>query len=172
MLRALALTLIAVSTVGAAPRTANLMRDAITPATALAADKVTTLTGESDDEKVIADITLAANGGAITKIAVSQDGKALRLPETAYAAVAGAKIAWLEERGALTTLVIEGVTANKDWRLALEFHPKQIWLRRLSREGVAEDNFTYYDRDDLKKTRVFDRHAGNHGFHPSRRSFR
>jgi hypothetical protein len=165
MFRILALALIAVSTVSAAPRTANLMRDAITPATALVADKVTTLRGESDDEVVSADIAMAAKDGALTKIAVSQDGKVLGLPETAYAGLSGAKIAWIEERGALTTLVIEGVTANQDWRLALEFHPKQLWLRRLSREGVVQDNFTYYDRDDLNAVRVFDRRSGNRGFH-------
>ncbi|MFM9851469.1 MAG: hypothetical protein ACKVOJ_01495 [Sphingomonadaceae bacterium] len=169
MLKPLTLFCVALATIGAAPRTANLLRDAITPMTALAPDKVTSLSGESDDEIVTADITLSGKDGAISKVAVMQDGKALRLPDSAFSAISGAKRAWLEERGALTTLVIEGVSAAKDWRLALEFHPKQLWLRRLSREGVAQDSFTYYDRDDLNKTRIFDRHAGNHGFHPIRR---
>jgi hypothetical protein len=30
---------------------------------------------------------------------------------------------------------------------------------------VVQDNFTYYDRDDLNEVRVFDRRSGNRGFH-------
>jgi hypothetical protein len=169
MLKPLTLLCVALITTGAAPHTANLYRDAITPVTGLAADKVTSLSGESDNEIVTADITLSGKDGAISKIVLIKDGKVLRLADAAFASISGATVAWLEERGALTTVVIEGETADRDWRLALEFHPKQLWLRRLSREGIAQDSFTYYDRDDLSKTRSFARRSGNHGFHPALR---
>lgn len=165
MIRPVLLILIALVSVGAAPRTANLMRDAITPATALAAEKVITLSGESDNEIVHAEIKLAMTDRGIATITVSQDGEKLELPESAYADMKGAQTAWLEERGALTTLVIEGADAGKDWRLALLFHSEQLWERRLSREGLNRDTFIFYDRDDMKPSKPQQRRTINRGFH-------
>jgi hypothetical protein len=165
MIRSLSLVLIALVSTAAAPRTANLMRDAFTPQIALIAGKVVTLTGESDHEVVRAEICLSATQSSISSITLSQDGEKPGLPESAYATMKGAKFAWLEERGKLTTLVVEGADAGKDWRLALLFHPHQLWERRLSREGVGRDNFTFYDRKDMTPSKPQHRHTINRGFH-------
>ncbi len=159
------LILIALACVAATPRTPNLLRDAITPAVAIVPGKPLALTGQTDGkQKVSAQIDSDHLDARLTHIAISQDGNALSLPAVAYADMKGANRAWLEERGALTTIVVEGVETGKDWRLALEFHPKQLWLRRLSREGVNRDAFTYFDRNDLKPQRVQRRRSYERGF--------
>ncbi|MFM2099023.1 MAG: hypothetical protein RLZZ366_562 [Pseudomonadota bacterium] len=159
------LILIAFACVAATPRSPNLLRDALTPVAAIVPGKALALSGTTDGKKAVsAQIDSAKTDARLTHIAVSQDGHALLLPEVAYADMKGANRAWLAERGALTTLVIEGVDAGKDWRLALEFHPKQLWLRRLSQEGVNRDAFTYFDRDDATPQRIQWRRSYEHGF--------
>jgi hypothetical protein len=157
--------LVAASTYAATPRSPNLMRYAFAPITTVAPGEAITLSGKTDkDELVQAVVQSRKPDASLVKIMVSQDGKALTLPADAFAGVTGANRAWLEERGALTTLVIEGAQFGKDWRLALEFHPKQLWLRRLSREGVARDEFTYYERKAMTAMKPQLRRAHVYGF--------
>ncbi len=148
----------------AAPPATNLFRDAFSPIVPLEAGKAAELKGVTDgDEPVVARLTLA-DDGTLAKAEAMQDGQILLLPPSAIQGLSGAKRGWLEERGALTTLVIEGTEKAKTWRLALEFHPKQLWLRRVSREGQARDEFTYYDRRDLAAQKLDRRRHHVRGF--------
>jgi hypothetical protein len=135
----------------AAPQSPNKLRSAISPLTALSNDDTVYLEGESDDEVVSASVTLNAKG-EMAEIEVMQDEGRLRLPQSSYSGLSGARQAWLEERGALTTLVLEGNSQGKDWRLALIFHPKQLWRTRLSVEDQWRDVMTFYDRDEEMQT--------------------
>ena len=149
-----------------APPSPNVMRSAIAPLVMLEAGKTIRLQGSTDGKQTVeAAIAISAQGGMLSAVSVSQDGKALTLPESAWQGLEGARHAWLEERGALTTLVVEGESEGKDWRLALEFHPRQLWLRRLSREGEAKDSFIFYDRDNLKPQKERFRRKLSRGFH-------
>jgi hypothetical protein len=159
------LILIAFACIAATPRSPNLLRDAFTPVVVIVPGQPLALSGSTDGKKAVnAEINSTKGDARLTHIAVRQDGHALSLPDVAYVDLTGANRAWLEERGALTTLVIDGVETGKDWRLALEFHPKQVWLRRLSREGVNRDAFTYFDRHDLKPQHVQWRRSQERGF--------
>ncbi len=149
----------------ATPQSPNKMRSAFTPLTYLTNGKTTQLEGESDHEVVSASITLT-DKGEMAKIEVIQNDERLRLPQSSYAGLSGTKQAWLEERGALTTLVLEGNAEGKDWRLALLFHPEQLWRRRLSMESQWRDNMTFYDRDEgMETTKPEKRTAFSRGFY-------
>ncbi|NJM50152.1 MAG: hypothetical protein HC843_04100 [Sphingomonadales bacterium] len=159
------LPLIAAMLTAAAPQSPNKMRDAFSPLTALQTDMDNKLSGETDGEMVYATISLD-DESRLAAIKLVQDDEELRLPKSAYAGIAGARQAWLEERGALTTLVIEGRSDDKDWRLALLFHPEQLWRRRLSVEGERKDQMTFYDRDeDMKPDDMERRKAHSRGFY-------
>jgi hypothetical protein len=126
-------------------------RWALTEAGAITSGTALELAATTDgDQSLTASVMVQKADAALIAISVVQDGRPLGLPASAFIGLKGATRAWLEERGALSTLVIEGLDGEGKWRLALEFHPKQLWLRRLSRQGQAKDSFTYYDRDDLK----------------------
>jgi hypothetical protein len=149
----------------AAPRSPNLLRDAFSPIVTLEPEKSAVIKGETDgDEPVSANLNLTKEGG-IESLTITQDDRPLALHATAIQGLTGATRAWLEERGALTTLVVEGTEAGKDWRMALEFHPKRLWLKRVSREGQGRDEFTYYDRDDGEPRAMQKRRHHVHGFH-------
>jgi hypothetical protein len=154
------LTLIPLALIAASPSSPHLTSSAFTQAMPLNGGEKLTLEGRTDrDEAVVAEIAVTKDGTKLSSISVKQDDQQLILPAFSYDTVTGARRAWLEERGALTTLVIEGNNAGKDWQLALEFHPKQLWLRRLSVEGENRDHFTFYRGDKLEKTREFRRHS-------------
>ena len=144
--------------------TANVLRYAITPMQPLTRGAVISLSGVTDgDEEFSAILDVDAEGG-IAAMTVAQDGKALGLPASAFAGLSGADIAWLEERGALSTVIVEGWTPEeKRWRLALEFHPKQLWKRRYSMEGENRDLYTFYSRKDMTPTEPERRGAGDKG---------
>jgi hypothetical protein len=144
---ALAVASVAVPLHAAAPQSPNKMRSAITSQVMLIMADKTILSGEADGKIVTAHIELDRMSG-LAKINVMQDGNEMRLPLAAYAGLIGAKSAWIEERGAMTTLVIEGHDAGKDWRIALLFNDDQLRRRRLSREGVKHDMMTFYSRDE------------------------
>jgi hypothetical protein len=67
----------------------------------------------------------------------------------------------------MDVIVIEGVTDDKEWRLALLFHPEQLWRRRLSVEGQKKDQMIFYDRDedDMEPTEMETRKAHGRGFY-------
>ncbi len=149
----------------------NKLRSAFTVVTPLPGGAVTELQGESDDETVTAAITVSKKG-VMDKITLVQDGRTLMLPQNSYAGLTGTQHAWLEERGALTTLVVEGTEMSKEtgkskqWRLALLFHPEQLWRRRLSVEGQWRDSMTFYDRDDdMEASQPENRSAISRGFY-------
>ncbi len=127
------------------PRSPNILRDAVTPLIELVGGK-NTLTGETDGDIINATLEVT-EGGTLQSISLVQDDVIMRLPASAYAGLSGARQAWVEERGALTTIVVEGAQDQKDWRLALLFHHEQLWRRRLSVEGSKRDIMTFYDRD-------------------------
>jgi hypothetical protein len=162
--RAVPMTLAAMAMIAAAPRSPNLLRHAISPVVALEAGKGATLSGESDGERVEARLALSAVAGLET-LSISQDGQPLGVAASALQGVSGANRVWLEERGALTTLVVEGASDGKDWRLALEFHDNQLWLRRLSREGLAKDSFIFFEPANMRPRREQHRHFEDRGFH-------
>ena len=162
--RAIPMALAAIAMIAAAPRSPNLLRHAFSPVVVLEAGKDAALAGRTDGERVEARLTLTANAGLDT-LSISQDGRPLGVAASALQGVSGANRAWLEERGALTTLVVEGVSDGKDWRLALEFHDTQLWLRRLSREGVAKDSFTFFEPAGMRPRREARRHFQDRGFH-------
>jgi hypothetical protein len=144
-----------------APQSPNKMRSAFTPLTYLTPGDTTQLEGESDGEVVSASITLT-DKGEMAEIEVIQ----LRLPQSSYTGLPGTQRAWLEERGALTTLVLEGNAEGKDWRLALLFHPDQLWRTRLSLEDQRRDTMTFYDRDeDMETTTPEKRTAFSRGYY-------
>ncbi len=119
--------------------------------------------GTTDDESLTAIITTAGTG--VKAVAVQQADHKLGLPESAFTGLTGAKQAWLEERGALSTLIIAGSDAGGDWRLALEFHQRHLWLRRLSRAGEGRDSFIWYAHDDLKPSKEHFRSFVGRGLH-------
>ncbi len=122
------------------------------------------------DEPLTARIVTDKADARLTAITVSQDGRELRLPGSAYAGLTGASRAWLEERGALSTLLVEGKDSAGRYHLALEFHPEQLWLRRLSREGVSRDSFTFYDRENIEPGAEQMRHFEGRGLRAPRGS--
>jgi len=159
-----ALMLAALTTLAAAPRSPNLLRHAFSPVVPLEAGKDATLAGRTDGETVEARLALTADAGLDT-LSISQNGQPLGVAAGALQGVTGANRAWLEERGALTTLVVEGASEGKDWRLALEFHDNQLWLRRLSREGLAKDSFIFFEPANMRPRREQHRHFEDRGFH-------
>ncbi len=137
-------------------RSPNMLRDAFTLLTLLKDEGTVRLVGETDDDdEAEATITLGKDG-KLDVVRMHQDGVAMRLPDAAWQGITGAQQAWLEERGACTTLVIEGEDKAGEWRLALIFHPEQLWKRRLSREGRERDHFTFYNRDEDEQDEDFD----------------
>ncbi len=146
--------------------TGNVMRDAITPRQPLTRGTVASIVGTTDgDEEFSAILNIDADG-AIEAMTVAQNGERLGLPESAFADLSGADVAWLEERGALSTVIVEGNTPNgKRWRLALEFHPKQLWKRRFSVEGERRDLYTFYSRKDMTPSETERRSANNRGIY-------
>jgi hypothetical protein len=163
---AITLPIIAATSIATVKNNPNEMRDAFTAVIPLPMDSDTTLSGESDDEIVKAVVSLD-DKSMLAAIKVEQDGELMRLPKSSYAGLSGAKRAWLEERGALTTLVIEGLKDGKEWRLALLFHPEQLWRRRLSIEGQRKDQMIFYDRDEdnMEPTEMETRKAHSRGFY-------
>ena len=162
---AITLPAIAALNIAAMSHSTNTMRDAFTPLTPLKVDDDTLLSGTSDGDEVTAKISLD-DKKALAAIKVTQDDTLLRLPKSAYANMKGAQQAWIEERGALTTLVIEGEDAGKSWRLALLFHPQQLRRKRLSVEGNRKDEMTFYSRDeDMQPSKVQIRKAHSRGFY-------
>ncbi len=164
---------IAVIIMAAAPSSPNKTRSAFSLLTPLSAGKTMQLLGETDKETITATISLSSNS-AIADITVVQDGRALLLPLDSYAGITGAQRAWIEERGALTTLVIEGAglidgaAQTKEWRLALLFHPEQLWRRRLSVKGQRRDSMTFYNWDkdkDMETTKPKNRAVVSRGYH-------
>jgi hypothetical protein len=115
----------------------------------LAANQTTKILSQKTDDRLIAEITLDKSGQSIIAIKASRDDRRLLVPQSAFAAMKGATTAWLEKRGALSTLVVTGDHLGKVWKVALEFHPKQLWKRRLTIEGVRRDEFIFYDRNDM-----------------------
>ncbi len=143
----------------------NKLRDAYSPLTGLQYGENNPVSGKSDGVPVIATIMLDTKG-AITEIKLSKDGEQLAIPASSYTELPGAQRAWLEERGALDTLVVEGKNGGKEWRLALLFHPKQLWRRRLSVEGQRGDSMVFYSRDQhMKPSKAEDRVTSSRGFH-------
>jgi hypothetical protein len=116
----------------------------------LVADQSTTITSTLKRDPMQAVVTLSKNEQRISSIKMTHDGVDLLLPDSAFTSLKGAQLAWLEKRGALPTLIIAGEEAGTQWKLALIFHPKQLWKRRLSIEGLRRDEFTFYDRDDME----------------------
>lgn len=146
--------------------TANVMRHAITPMQSLDRGATVQLMGTTDGDEAFSAILETDEAGAITRMTVAQDGEKLGLPESAYAELSGADTAWLEERGALSTLIVEGWTQEgKRWRVALEFHPKQLWKRRFSMEGERRDLYIFYSRKDMTPSTPERRSAGNQGLY-------
>jgi hypothetical protein len=134
-------------------------KDMVSKAYALTASKTITIESVKHRDPMVAQITLDKAGQAITDIKMSHDDRDLLLPVSAFNEIQGPKIAWLEKRGALLTLMLAGEHKGKVWKLALEFHPKQLWKRRLSVEGVRRDEFTFYDRDDMEPSKPEHRDA-------------
>jgi hypothetical protein len=153
----------ATTALAAAPPPVGTWRHAVTPALDIPADQPLTLSGETDGERVEAIIDLNKADRSIASIAVRQDGQLLLTPPSSWTGLNGASRAWIEERGALTTVVVEGTANAKAWRLALEYHPEQLWLRRVSRVGENRDSFTYFDREDLAPSKPMIRHAAYRG---------
>jgi hypothetical protein len=146
--------------------TTNVMRHAITPIQSLERGATVQLMGTTDGDEAFSATLETNEAGAVTRLTVAQDGAPLGLPESAFADLSGADTAWLEERGALSTLVVEGWTAEgKRWRLALEFHPKQLWKRRFSLEGERRDLYTFYSRQDMTPSEPERRGAGGNGLY-------
>lgn len=146
--------------------TPNVMKDAITPMTPLARGATVQLAGTTDGDEEFSVVLETDEAGALLRMTAAQDGEKLGLPDSAFADLSGADTAWLEERGALSTLVVEGwTTEGKRWRLALEFHPKQLWKRRFSMEGERRDLFTFYSRKDMTPSQPERRRAGNEGLY-------
>ncbi len=125
-------------------------KDMVSKAYALTAAQTITIESQKRRDPMVAQITLNKSGQSIADIKVSHDDRDLLLPVSAFNEIQGAKIAWLEKRGGLSTLMLAGEYKGKVWKLALEFHPKQLWKRRLSIEGIRRDEFTFYDRDDME----------------------
>ncbi len=146
--------------------TPNVMRHAITPMQPLARGAAVQLMGTTDGDEEFSVQLATDEAGAIMRMTVAQDGTQLGLPDSAFADLSGADTAWLEERGALSTLVVEGWTPEgKRWRLALEFHPKQLWKRRFSLEGERRDLFTFYSRQNMTPSTPERRSAGSQGLY-------
>ena len=146
--------------------TPNVMKDAITPMTPLARGATVQLAGTTDGDEEFSVMLETDATGALTRMTAAQDGAKLGLPDSAFEGLSGADTAWSEERGALSTLVVEGWTKEgKRWRLALEFHPKQLWKRRFSMEGERRDLFTFYDRKDMTPSEPELRSAGSKGLY-------
>lgn len=144
--------------------TANVLRHAITPMQPLARGAVTNLSGVTDGKQEFSAILDINADGAIAAMTVAQDGERLALPDSAFDGLSGADTAWLEERGSLSTVIVEGWSADgKRWRLALEFHPKQLWKRRFSMEGEHRDLYTFYSRKDMTPSKPERRSAGDKG---------
>ena len=146
--------------------TPNVMKDAITPMTPLERGATVQLAGTTDGDEEFSVLLETDVTGAIARMTAAQDGEKLGLPDSAFADLFGADTAWLEEPGALSTLVVEGWTPEgKRWRLALEFHPKQLWKRRFSMEGERRDLYTFYSRKDMTPSEPERRGAGNKGLY-------
>jgi hypothetical protein len=162
---ALAVCMISSAALAVAPQSPNKLRHAFTPVSALSGNGSTSLSGTSDGDLVIAKLTLDEDR-RVTNIEIKQAETTLRLPKSAYANLPGAQHAWLEERGELTTLVIEGKTDNKDWRLALLFHQDQIWRKRFTQEGDRRDVMTFYSRgEEMEASKPKKRKAFSQGFY-------
>ncbi len=145
--------------------TSNLLKDAVTSVHQLADGTRIILSGETDGEPLVAEVEVGENG-MLTDLTIRQGDRALRMPADAWNERSGAKYAWLEERGSLTTLVLEGEEEDgRDWRLALLFHPEQLWKRRLSIEGDKSDLFTFYSREDMSANEAKRRGAHNKGLY-------
>jgi len=130
-----------------------MTRQAFTPQSDLKPSETTRIEGESDTDIVEATLTLDEDG-TLDVVRMMQDNKSLRLPDSAWQGMKGARQAWLEERGALTTLVIEGEDDEGDWKLSLIFHPDQLRKRRLIREHTGKSSVTFYHRDTEKFDQV------------------
>ena len=146
--------------------TRNVLKDAVTPMVRLEPGTGNHLTGMTDGEEPLSAHITLDDARTITTLAVSQDGQALFMPDSAWNTLTGADTAWLEERGALSTLVLEGYDAEiRRWRVALLFHDAQLWKRRASLEGQGRDQFTFYDRKDGIPGESKTRGAGNKGLY-------
>jgi hypothetical protein len=134
----------------ATPQSSNKIRGAFSNVTALSSGATNSIQGESDGKNVLATVTLNKQSEIVNLMIVQGDNK-LRLPADAYSGINGTQRAWLEERGALTALVLEGTENEKAWRLALLFHEEQLWKRQLSQEDRRSSMVTYYSRDEGMK---------------------
>lgn len=164
---AITLPIFAATSIAAVNHSTNKLRDAFTAEISLPIDMDTKLSGQIDDNEIVTAVVSLDEKSVLAAIKVEQDGVVMRLPKSSYAGLVGAKRAWLEERGALTTLVIEGLANGKEWRLALLFHPEQLWRRRLSVEGQTKDQMIFYDRDEdnMEPTEMETRKAHSRGFY-------
>jgi hypothetical protein len=165
VLLAAGLFAISMSAAASVRHSPNKLRHAYSPVTGLQYGENNPVSGNSDGAPVIATIMLDTKG-AITEIKLSKDGKQLSVPASSYTELPGAQRAWLEERGALDTLVVEGENDGKAWRLALLFQTKQLWRRRLSVEGQRGDSMVFYSRDQhMKPSKAEARMTSSRGFH-------
>ncbi len=136
----------------------RLRHEKLTPVTDLGAGQDVRLNGTTDGHPFVAHIVLDKQGN-LASISLVENDMPVRMPTSCCEGLAGANHAWVEERGALTTIVVEGAIDGKTWRLALESHEEQLWLKRLSRQGERRDSFTYFDRKDFEPSKVRLRHA-------------
>ena len=125
-------------------------RDMVSTARYLVAGQPVTVTSTRTRDPMQATVTLSKQQQLITTIDMTYDGVKLLLPNSAFTSLKGAQLAWLEKRGALATLIIAGEEDGEQWKVALIFHPEQLWKRRFSKDGIRRDEFTFYDRDDME----------------------
>ena len=125
-------------------------KDMVSNARNLVAGQPVTVTSTRTRDPMQAVVTLSKQQQLITDIKMTYDDVNVLLPQSAFSSLKGAQLAWLEKRGALATLILAGEEDGKQWKVALIFHPKQLWKRRLSIAGVQRDEFTFYDRDDME----------------------
>lgn len=125
-------------------------RDMVNTARYLVAGQPITVTSTRTRDPMQAVVTLSNQEQRITGIKMTYGDVNVLLPDSAFTSLKGAQLVWLEKRGALATLIIAGEEDGNQWKVALIFHPKQLWKRRFSQDGVRRDEFTFYDRDDME----------------------